>query len=86
MRRWICITMAALALAVTVPAGLGQPEEETRRGRRRAWAAAHEEDKGPKPGEAAPSVKLQSLDDETTVDLASFKDKRPVVLFFGSYT
>ena len=44
------------------------------------------EDKGPKVGEAAPSVKLQTLDGETAVDLATFKGKRPVVLFFGSYT
>ena len=86
MNRWSCIAMGALALAVTAPTGLGQPEEETRRGRPRDGLRRMREDKGPKPGEAAPSVKLQALDGETTVDLAGFKDKRPVVLFFGSYT
>ncbi len=34
----------------------------------------------------APTFKLKSLDGKTETDLASFKGKKPVVLFFGSYT
>ena len=43
-------------------------------------------DKGPKSGSAAPALKLASLDGKEEFDLASFQGKKPVVLFFGSYT
>lgn len=42
---------------------------------------------GPKVGEAAPDFELKTLaDPNVTVGLSSFKDKKPVVLIFGSYT
>lgn len=37
-------------------------------------------------GDAAPVFKLKSLDGKEEMDLASYRDKKPVVLFFGSYT
>jgi|GEM_PF-2909794 len=40
----------------------------------------------PKVGDAAPTFKIKSLDGKHEFDLASFNGKRPVVLFFGSYT
>ncbi len=41
----------------------------------------------PKAGDRAPVFTLKMLDDETKrVKLASFRGKKPVVLFFGSYT
>ncbi len=43
-------------------------------------------DNAPKVGEMAPTFKLMSLDGKIETDLASFKDNKPVVLFFGSYT
>ncbi len=43
-------------------------------------------DDGLKVGEPAPAFKLKSLDGESETDLATFKNKKPVVLFFGSYT
>ena len=43
-------------------------------------------DKGPKSGAVAPPLKLASLDGKDVFDLASYKGKKPVVLFFGSYT
>ena len=43
-------------------------------------------DKSPKIGQLAPAIKLKSLDGETSFDLAANMDKRPVLLFFGSYT
>ncbi len=40
-----------------------------------------------KVGQAAPSFTIKRLEDKTqSVSLANFKGKRPVVLFFGSYT
>ena len=44
-------------------------------------------DTAPKVGDDAPRFTLQMLDDKSKkVELAGFFGKRPVVLFFGSYT
>ena len=43
-------------------------------------------DNGPKAGAIAPPLKLASLDGKEEFDLSSFRGKKPVVLFFGSYT
>ena len=37
-------------------------------------------------GDTAPDFRLPTLDHKTTVQLASFRGNRPVVLVFGSYT
>lgn len=37
-------------------------------------------------GQTAPDFDLRSLDGESSTRLAEFRGKRPVVLFFGSYT
>jgi len=42
--------------------------------------------KAPRVGDAAPTFKLKMLDGKKQVDLKSFRGKRPVILFFGSYT
>ena len=34
----------------------------------------------------APTFVLKSLDGESETDLAMFRDKKPVILIFGSYT
>jgi ferric-dicitrate binding protein FerR (iron transport regulator) len=38
------------------------------------------------PGQVAPDFTLKTLDGKSEVTLSSFKDRRPVVLVFGSYT
>ncbi|MFC1534570.1 hypothetical protein ACFL7M_14540 [Thermodesulfobacteriota bacterium] len=43
-------------------------------------------DKAPKVGDIAPTFKLMSLDGKQAFDLEKYRGKRPVVLFFGSYT
>lgn len=40
----------------------------------------------PKVGEVAPLFKLKMLDSEKVVDLKGLAEKKPVLLFFGSYT
>ena len=40
----------------------------------------------PKVGDVAPDFELQDPEGETAVRLSDFRDKRPVVLVFGSYT
>jgi hypothetical protein len=39
-----------------------------------------------KPGDAAPNFILETVDKKTTVTLAAFRESKPVVLVFGSYT
>ena len=43
-------------------------------------------DKVPKIGEVAPVFKLASFDGKSQTELAAFRDARPVILFFGSYS
>ena len=43
-------------------------------------------DAAPTVGSVAPNFKLKTMDGEKSVELASFKGKKPVVLVFGSYT
>ena len=57
------------------------PGQERRGGARRGGS-----DGAPKTGEEAPGFTLKVLDSEKKVSLATFRGKRPVILFFGSYT
>ncbi len=61
--------------------GRGGRGERGRRGGR-----GGSDDGAPKVGDVAPTFKLKSLDGKQEFDLAGFKGKKPVVLFFGSYT
>jgi peroxiredoxin len=40
----------------------------------------------PKVGEMAPGFTLKSLDGKEETNLEQFREKTPVILFFGSYT
>ena len=53
------------------------------RGRRGRMRRA---DRAPALGAAAPNFKLTSVEGDRSVELASFKGDRPVILIFGSYT
>jgi hypothetical protein len=44
------------------------------------------EDAAPKVGDIAPLFTLKSLDGTSEWSLEEFRDSKPVVLFFGSYT
>ncbi len=68
--------------AIAANAAQEDPPENQRRRPGRP-AAAH---KAPEAGQVAPTVTLNSLDGKQTVELANFKGKRPVIMFFGSYT
>ena len=56
------------------------------------WPAAAQDKRalrtpGPSVGDPAPDFKLKTLEDSgKDVQLSSFKEKKPVVLLFGSYT
>lgn len=80
--------------------GQDQTERENRRGvqqeRRRSGGGPTAEQmesarrrmgkNAPLVADLAPVFKLKSLDGKSETDVASFRGKRPVLLFFGSYT
>ncbi len=53
---------------------------------RRGGGQREDRTPAPKVGEVAPAFELKTLDGKTTVILEQYRGKRPVVLFFGSYT
>jgi len=57
-------------------ASRSQSSKETRKPRRPALQI----------GDLAPTFKLKTRDGKQETDIASFRGKRPIILFFGSYT
>ena len=85
MNRILCVVTSALLIAVgagTALAQQGNDDKERRQPPRRAMR----QDDAPKVGEKAPLFTLKSLDGKSETSLASFRDQRPVILMFGSYT
>ena len=64
----------------------GQKGGGKRGGGRRGGGQRGGDDASLTVGEMAPDFTLKSLDGKSETKLASFKTKKPVVLFFGSYT
>lgn len=83
-----CFSRGSVFCLVAMLAASSVPGCKTLEGDRGRRGARRDRDDGaPKVGDAAPLFGLKMLGDEnTTVKLASFRGKRPVVLFFGSYT
>ena len=93
MKRWKLILMPALLLAVMAGQASAQDDDDWGERHRRGRGSREgmrertsRDDRAPKVGEWAPVFKAKSLDGKRETDLASFRGKRPVVLFFGSYT
>ncbi len=61
-------------------------QDRQQKGKRRRGRRMRRPDDAPKIGDIAPTFKLKSLDGDSETDIAKFKGKKPVVLFFGSYT
>jgi hypothetical protein len=51
----------------------------------RAWQQKHDV-AAPKVGDLAPDFELYDLNGENPVRLSDFRDRKPVVLVFGSFT
>jgi len=77
-----CTTWAVAALALCAVA-VAQSKEDARKMMK---GPKDKNDAAPQTGSDAPNFKLKKLGSEETVELASFKGKKPVVLVFGSYT
>lgn len=58
-----------------------RPDERSRQNRR-----ARDDSKALKVGQEAPKFILETLDSESSFDLDSARQVKPVVLIFGSYT
>ena len=92
MRNWKLMLVPSLLLAMAGGQAIAQEEDGAERrgerGQRRQGMRERmmRDDDAPKVGDVAPVFTLKSLDGKSETDLASFKGKKPVLLFFGSYT
>ena len=87
MTRWQVMTIPALILALGSAQLLAQEDGDGSKQRRQGMRERMmRDDDAPKVGDVAPVFTLKSLDGKSETDLASFKGKKPVLLFFGSYT
>ncbi|MCH8851933.1 MAG: hypothetical protein IID41_04700 [Planctomycetes bacterium] len=80
------MTIPALILALGSAQLLAQEDGDSSRRRRGMRERMMRDDNAPKVGDVAPVFTIKSLDGKSETDLASFKGKKPVLLFFGSYT
>jgi len=74
MRWTLPATVALAGVLLCAPCFAGQPQRD------------RPSEGSLKVGDPAPDFELQRLDGKGTVKLSSFRDQRPVVLVFGSYT
>jgi hypothetical protein len=79
----ISLVVAAHLAACAASGGRDQADADTEK----SQTPQERKDAAPKVGDDAPRFTLKMLDDKSKeVELAGFFGKRPVVLFFGSYT
>ena len=78
------IALRAVILVMTTVL-VTDAEAQRRRGRGDSMMKQRK-DNAPKVGDTAPTFTLQAHDGKSETSLAYFKGKKPVVLFFGSYT
>lgn len=90
--RGLVVTFGLLFLAscASTSTRMERPDHKKRRFSREDMMKMRERslarDKAPPLGAEAPNFTLQTQDGSRTVELASFRGKKPVVLVFGSYT
>lgn len=89
-RRTVGVRYLAAVFAVLITlAGCTSKEEKMRAEMRQKMGEMPEKyknDGAPEVGDTANLFKLKTIEGDRTVDLASFANDKPVVLFFGSYT
>jgi len=77
---------AGLALGLTALAAVMSCSSSRDQAVKKMIADRKSRDTAPRVGEDAPNFSLSTKGGERTVELASFRGKKPVVLIFGSYT
>jgi len=83
--RLIGLMMVVCVIAGAASTACAQDEDRDEDDRRRRMER-QEKRASLKVGQMAPRFRLASPDGASTFDLGSFRDQRPVILFFGSYT
>ena len=88
VKQWKPLVLSLILAGWASSAALGQPGQGPPGGGRPGGRGGmmSRNDSAPKVGQEAPTFKLKSLDGKKEMNLAEFRGKRPVVLFFGSYT
>ena len=89
MKRLVLGIVLSLVLVIAV-CGAFAEQADTEPGERpraeRARRRGMQNEKQLAVGDMAPTFKLKSLDGKEETDLEKFRSKKPVVLFFGSYS
>lgn len=89
-RRGRCVTAFCLGLCVLTGgmAAEGKKNKTAEKpGRLRdKKASAEKRPPAPQVGDEAPLFSIKTLDEKSNVALKDFRGKKPVILFFGSYT
>jgi len=86
MTRWKLTLTGMVLMAATALAAHQVVAQRSNRPRRRPGSERRRVPDKLKEGDMAPDFALKSVDGKKTVKLSSFRNKRPVVLIFGSYT
>ena len=89
MKRFVLVMVLWLVLVIALCGAFtqqGDPETGEKPGAERAKREKMQDTKQLEVGDVAPTFKLKSLDGKEETDLEKFKGKKPVVLFFGSYS
>ena len=86
MRRSIFIILLLFVFTITSGVVFSQEKGGGKNKGNRGKEKASTEPKRPFVGDIAPAFKLMSLDTKREVDLEKIKGKKPIALFFGSYT
>jgi hypothetical protein len=92
MYRSLLVALMATMLVLDIRPTYGlqegtPPSREQKDQRKKARGKQRQrQDTAPKVGDLAPDFSLKSLDGESTTELSAFRNNKPVVLIFGSYT
>jgi hypothetical protein len=92
MYRSLLVALMATMLVLDIRPMYGlqegtSPSREQKDQRKKARGKQRQrQDTAPKVGDLAPDFSLKSLDGESTTELSAFRNNKPVVLIFGSYT
>lgn len=81
------LACVALLLAILPYAQQGANQPRDSGGQERLMQRSRDEQRrAPRVGDIAPRATLKTLDGKREVDVNALRGKRPVILFFGSYT
>ncbi len=83
---WILALALGVCFGAAAPVGANANPFKGDKAKKKQRKGKSKRGKAPRVGDVAPTFELKMLDGKKQVDLKSFQGKRPVILFFGSYT